>query len=393
MAAGIVIVGGGLAGGTVAAHLQEEGYSDPIVVIDDDPDAPYDRPPLSKDFLSSERHAPDAPWWPSGCTLVRGRAISLDPEARLLNVSREEDKATEMSYDHLVVATGTVPTSLPGEPLGVARLGSAAEARTLRPYAAAGKSVIVIGAGTVGTELASTLAEAGARVTLVGRGRQPLARFFGGHLGTEAAAWIRGAGVDLRLGERIEKIVRRDGRWRVSVGSEELTSDMIVSAIGVRPNTDWLSGSGLHIADGVLCDSHGTALNESGQAVMGVHAVGDVARWQGPGGARRREDWTSARRQGITVANAILGREPGESEKAKHDYFWTHQFGRRIQVLGNIDPNGELVLHVERPEHSSSFYTVENSDGTRAYISINSPQEFVLALSGRYPNSEVASLV
>jgi len=129
----------------------------------------------------------------------------------------------------------------------------------------------------------------------------------------------------------------------------------------------------------VRCDSDGDVLGQLGRPLPHVHAIGDVAAWRSPSGQhRRREDWTSAARQGRHLARCLLGLEPlPESEL---DYFWSYQFGRRIQVLGTPQRDAALLTHVDEAEQRAAFHTVEHEGRTVAWISINRPREFALAL-------------
>lgn len=362
-------------------QLRADGHTGRILVVDRDPDAPYDRPPLSKDFLFAEAERPEAPWWCDDCELVTGEVTSLDPFSRTATVCRPDGSVSEVLADEIVIATGSAPVRIPGQPDGVAELRTAADARFLRAHAAGKRRVIVLGAGTVGTELASSLTTAGTNVTLVDVAQRPLQRFFGGHLGDEATGWIRQGGVDLRLSTSVTAIRRYGGRWVVETDSACLDADLVVSAIGTRPVTNWLAGSGIAVGDGVFCDADGRVQALDGALVPAVYAVGDVASWVGPEGARRRrEDWTSAQRQGRHVARKLLGSESSRIHDLQHDYFWSNQFGRRIQVLGTPVPEGRLAQQVDDPERRAAFYTVEGRDGTLAWISVNRPREFALAM-------------
>lgn len=378
----MLVVGASVASGALVAQLRADGHTGRIVVVDRDPDAPYDRPPLSKDFLTSADDRPAAPWWRADCELLTGDVYDLDAVNRTATVRSPDGSRLELAADELVVATGSAPLRVPGQPHGVIELRTAADARALRTYATPGYDIVVLGAGTVGTELASSLTAAGAAVTLIDVAEQPLQRFLGGHLGAEAAAWIRAGGVDLRLGERVTAIREAGrGRWLVQTDRSMCAADVVVSAIGTRPVTGWLAGAGLRVDNGVVCDIDGQALSTDGTPVSGVHAIGDVASWAGQDGSRRRrEDWTSAQRQGRHVARRLLGLEPLVAIDAEREYFWSNQFGRRIQVLGTPASTGTLVRQVADPDRNAAFYTVEGEDRTLAWISINRPREFALAM-------------
>lgn len=383
----VLAVGASVATAALVSQLRTDGFDGRIIVVDRDPDMPYDRPPLSKDFLTSDAERPEAPWWSSECDHVVGTVEALHAGAKVATISLGDGSLMEVAADHVVIASGSEPVSLPGQPDGVAVLRTATDARAIREVAAPGKRIVILGAGTVGTELASSLTAAGADVSLVDMADRPLDRFLAGHLGKEAAAWIREAGVRLLLGQPVTAIDRSDEGWSVDVGGQVLQADMVVSAIGTRPAVGWLVDSGLLLENGVLCDADGQAITAAGDPAPGLFAIGDVANWMGSDGIhRRREDWTSAQRQGRHVARRLLGREPVVAADAERDYFWSNQFGRRIQVLGRPLRDGALVRQVEDPERKAAFFTVDHEDlangatSTVAWISINRPREFALAM-------------
>lgn len=382
----ILVIGASVAAGALVGALRAAGHQGPIVLVDCDPDAPYDRPPLSKDFPPNTEDRPPAPWWVDDCELVRGRAVTLNVAASRVEVETSVgDPATTIEADHVVVATGCGPARLPDEPDGVLHLRTAADARKLRELTGPRRSVIVLGAGTIGTELSSSLIDRGCAVTLVDYAELPLERFLGGHLGAEAASWIAASGTRLRLGTKIERIQRKDDGWTVDTSAGRLEGDVLISAVGARPNTGWLQGSDLDAVDGIRCDRHGSAYDRAGNRLPHIHAIGDVASWEASSGANQRfENWTTAGRQGRHLAQHLLGRDPGPID-AEPAYFWSHQFGRRIQVLGTPVPAATLVQHVDDPERSAAFYTLEQDGTTRAWISINRPRDFALALRAAAP--------
>ncbi|MER5221040.1 NAD(P)/FAD-dependent oxidoreductase [Streptomyces flaveus] len=381
--ASLLVVGASVASGALIAQLRTDGFTGWITVVDEDPDAPYDRPPLSKEFLADSGRCPQAPWWDQRCQLVQGRATALDIASSTVEVTLTGEKGRSvLGADHIVVATGSAPVRLPGQPDGVAQLRTAADARRIREFAAPGRRVVILGAGTIGTELASSLSDIGCAVTVVDLADRPLDRFLGGHLGAEAAKWIREAGVRLSLGSRVEGITRTDdGGWSVATDSGPFTGDLVVSAVGTRPAVQWLAESGLDTADGIRCDGDGTALDTASRPVPNVHAIGDVSAWDADGtGPRRQEDWTTAQRQGRHLARRLLGLEPTEDVGRHLRYFWSHQFGRRIQVLGTPERDATLVHQVDVPERRAGFYTLERDGDTVAWIAVNTPKEFALAM-------------
>lgn len=377
----VLVVGASVASGALVSQLRDDGFTGSILVVDQDPDAPYDRPPLSKDFLGSGTDKPEAPWWTGGCDLLRGRAVHLDVRDRAVTVVAAGGDSERIVADHVLLATGAAPVRLPGLPAGVNHLRTAGDARELREKLEGDCHVVVLGAGTIGTEISSTVVDAGGRVTMVDLADRPLDRFFAGHLGDDAADWIRDGGVALLLQTRVESVNRHDRGWTVITDAHgAIEADFVISAVGTRPAVNWLKGSGLDLVDGVQCDEDGTALAMTGESLTGIHAIGDVAAWRtGEGSWRRREDWTSAQRQGRHVARRIVGQPPLQALD-EPDYFWTHQFGRRIQVLGTPRRDARLVTRSENPDRRAAFHVLEHDGEPIAWISINSPRDFARAM-------------
>ena len=377
----ILVVGGSVSTGAFLTQLRSDGYTGQVVVVDPDPDAPYDRPPLSKEFLSSDAVRPEAPWWDDRCDIVRGRATSLNRDDRAVNVALNEGGSRTLRADDIVIATGSAPVPLAGLPADIAHLRTADDARRIRDSIGPGRHVTILGAGTIGTELASAVVGAGGTATLVDLADRPLDRFLAGHLAAETTAWIKDAGVELQLESRVGDVVRSGERWLVSTTASQHTTDLLISAVGARPVTAWLDDSGVDARDGIRCDHNGTALDLEGSPIPQVHAMGDASAWRTEiGPFRRREDWTSAQRQGRHLASHLLGLSPAQPADRERDYFWSHQFGRRIQVLGHPERDATLIQHVDDPARNSAFYTVERDSDVIAWISVNSPREFALAM-------------
>lgn len=377
---GILVVGAGVASASLVSQLRADGYAGTITVVDEDPDAPYDRPPLSKEFLASEEWAPHAPWWDDSlCSMVGGTVIGLNLANLSVTVHLRGRGARVIEADSIVLATGASPTRLPDLPQGVLHLRTAADARELRERLVPGARIAILGAGTIGTELASSARSAGAAVTVIDLADRALNRFLAGYLADEVAGWMQDGGVDLLLGHRIFSVEQSKRGWQVTTDRASVIADIVVSAVGTRPNVAWLHGSRLDIEGGIRCDREGRALDLDGEAVERIYAIGDVASWDdGRGGSRRREDWTSAQRQGREVARALLGLAPLSSRD--RDYYWTHQFGRKLQILGDPNAGDELVTEMTNEARRASFHVVKRRGEAVAWIAINAPREFALAM-------------
>ena len=276
----VAIVGGSLAGVRCASQLRRSGFAGPLTIIHGESGAPYDRPPLSKQYLAGEWEVdrfellpddklPDleASW------RVDTRAVSLDVGAS----SIELDSGEVVTAETIVIATGASPRRLPGTEglAGVHVLRTRYDAKVLRDELSSGpKKVVVIGAGFIGAEVAATAAGRGHDVTIVEAAQVPMERGLGRQMGLLCGGLHAEHGVDLRLSTSVTDVRARDGRIsevRLNSG-EELPADVLIVGIGVQPNTGWLDDSGLAIENGVVC----TAWCEAGS---GVYAAGDVARW------------------------------------------------------------------------------------------------------------------
>lgn len=333
----VVIVGASLAGLRAAETLRANGFTGPVTLVGDEQHPPYDRPPLSKQLLSGQwpesrlslvagRGLDDFTWW------LGRRANALDPEAATVTL----DDGDTLTYDALVIATGVRPRPLdprvatPGDHLHTLR--TLDDAARLAPRLT--RRVVVIGAGFIGCEVASTAAKLGAEVTVVEPGPGPMRRSLGVRVGEHMAREIRLAGVDLRLGTAVVAVERtEDGRAAVALDDgATLRADCVVVGIGAQPNTEWLTGSGLVVDDGVVCDDRLFAADR-------VVAAGDVARWLSTelGRTLRHEHWTSAVAQADLAATNLLAGRAAARPYVEQPYVWSDQFGLRIEVLGRPD--------------------------------------------------------
>lgn len=346
----LVVVGASLAGLRAVEASRRQGFSGRIVLIGAEDHLPYDRPPLSKAFLSPGPE-PAAPSYrdPSalaelGVELRLGtRATGLDVAGRAVLLGDER-----LGYDALVVATGAYPRPLPGDvPDGVHVLRTLDDARAVRAAMDSGARTVVIGAGFIGSEVASAARARGLPVTVVDAADQPLTRAVGAQAADLCTARHARAGVDLRVGLGVAGLDALDGRVsavRLTDGSA-LPADLVVVGIGCVPATAWLKRSGLRLSDGVLCD-------DQMRCGPGIFAAGDVARIQTPDGPVRLEHWTSAAEQGALAggnAAALLSDQPLAAYTAV-PYFWSDAYGSKLQMVGSpTDEPVEVVGAAEGP--------------------------------------------
>ncbi|MGY1616782.1 NAD(P)/FAD-dependent oxidoreductase [Geodermatophilus sp. SYSU D00691] len=371
----VAVVGASLAGLSAARALREQSYDGRIVVIGDELHAPYDRPPLSKGFLAGTASLDDialgAPddedldlEWRLGAT-----AVGLDRRSRSVLLR----DGSEVRADGVVLATGARARRLPGERglAGVHVLRSLDDAVALREDLATAERLVVIGAGFIGAEVASTARTLGLEVTVVEAQPVPLAGPIGTEMGAVCAELhadhgtrlLTGTGVaGLLGGDRVEAVELTDGT--------RLPADVVVVGIGAVPNTEWLDGSGVACGNGVLTDARGAT------GVPGVVAVGDcAATWSDPAQRHvRTEHWTNALEQPATAVATLLG--AGEQAPAAVPYFWSDQYGARIQFAGSRR-EGDVARVVEGACAERCFLVVYERDGVPvAVLGMNQPRLF-----------------
>jgi NADPH-dependent 2,4-dienoyl-CoA reductase/sulfur reductase-like enzyme len=314
----VVVAGAGLAGLRTAAELRERGFTGQITLVGAETLPPYDRPPLSKKVLTD------------------GVDPSLQADFGALKVDfRPGEAATGMDagalitdrgkypYDHLVLATGAVPVALPG-PGRQRFLRSYGDALALRDLLQAGLRLTIVGAGWIGAELATAAAARGCEVTVVEAGPAPLASAVGAPVGSQTSRWYAAAGVRLRTGAAVESV---EPGGLALAGGDWIAADEIVTAVGVRPATGWLEGSGVWLENGVAVDAGLRA------SLPGVYAVGDCAAFQSRRFGRRLrfEHWDVALHAPEVVAANVLGADDAYDPVP---YFWSEQFGRMMQYAG-----------------------------------------------------------
>ncbi len=341
----IVVVGASLAGLRAVEALRREGHDGPLILVGAEPTEPYDRPPLSKDFLAG---ASDR----DGIVLRRQGLVELDLDLRLGTVAHDLDVDAHtvgvgddsITYDGLVVATGAHPRRLPDQPDldTVFTLRTADDAERLRAVLDAGARLCVVGAGFIGAEVAATARGLGREVTVLEALPQPMVRGVGPAIGAVLARLHHAHGVDLRLGAGVHAITgdRRVERVDLADGSV-VECDAVLVAIGAVPTTDWLAGSGLTIGNGVVCDA-------TLHAAPDVVVAGDACEWPNPlfdGERMRIEHWTNAAEQGTHAARSLLAGNAAEPF-ATVPFVWSDQYDVKIQCAGRFGGEDRMeVVH------------------------------------------------
>ncbi len=363
----LVVVGASLAGLRAVEAARKTGFAGTITLIGAEPHLPYDRPPLSKEFLGAAEPGSESPipFFRSDDVFADELKVDLmlGAPATGLDVDRKVvafgDR--EIGYDALVIATGSQLRTLPGtEHLdGVHGLRTLDDSLAIRAALEAGARTVVIGAGFIGSEVASSAQKRGVDVTVVEALPTPLVRATGTEMGAAIASLhdrngttlLCGTGVDVVEGDgRVERVVLSDGTV--------IPADLVVVGIGVTPCTDWLVDSGLVLENGVLCDE------TLWTGVPGVYAAGDVANWLNPmfGVRQRMENWTAAAEQGAAAArNALdpVNAKPYETVP----YFWSDWYGSRIQFVGV--PESDEVLLVDGDVDGADRWTALYRRGER----------------------------
>jgi 3-phenylpropionate/trans-cinnamate dioxygenase ferredoxin reductase subunit len=353
----IAIVGASLAGGTAAATLRDQGFDGEIVLIGEEAQPPYERPPLSKEYLRGEEPferalvRPEAFWADAGITLRTGeRAESLDLEGGSVRLAGGD----EVAFDRLLLTTGGVNRRLPvpGADLDhVLDLRSVADADRIREAASGASSAVVVGMGFIGAEVAASLRQGGLDVTVVEVFSTALVRALGEEVGRAVEAFHRDHGVVMRFDDGVEAF-EGDGRVervRTKTG-DAVECDLAVVGVGIRPATELAEAAGLEVDDGIVVDELCRTSAE------GVYAAGDVARHVHPlaGGPIRVEHWNHAIKQGEAAARSMLG--AGEPYAEVH-WFWSDQFEHNLQYAGFHGDHDQLVMRGSLEERRfAAFY-------------------------------------
>ena len=328
----VVIIGAGAAGSAAAEMLRREGYAGPITMVDGEPDSPYDRPNLSKDFLAGTAQAEWMPLRPPDfygehkIELVRARVASV-------GVARSEvvlDGNRGLSYGALFLATGAEPVRLdiPGHDRpSVFTLRSWADSRAIIAAADGARRAVVIGASFIGLEVAASLRQRSIEVCVVAPESVPLERVLGTQLGAHVRTLHEAHGVEFYLSTKPARI--EDGSVVLESGAS-LPADLVVIGVGVRPRLDLASQAGLAVDRGVTVNEY---LETS---VPRIYAAGDIARWPDPhtGQRIRVEHWVVAQRQGQTAARNILGHHERFDAVP---YFWSQHYDVAVRYSGHAE--------------------------------------------------------
>ncbi|MFE7352555.1 NAD(P)/FAD-dependent oxidoreductase [Streptomyces sp. NPDC057543] len=356
----VVVVGNGIAGLTAADTLREAGFDGELTIVGDETHPAYSRPALSKALLlDGDDMAPyELPPTSHGATEILGvRATGLHLDRRLVTL----DDGTALPYDRVVLATGSRARRLSALPEELTLRGLD-DALSLRGRLAGRPSVVVVGGGPLGMEIASGCLAAGSRVTLVSQG-MPLVVQLGSYL---AGVFVKAA---LDLGLTIvetgsARLERREGSARVVLDDGTvLEAEILVTAVGDVPNTKWLADTGL-VAKGVVpVDSRGLVRPD-------VAAVGDLAALPTPYGLRRIPFWSSAIEQAKVAARALVHGDDAPPLRFQ-PYFWTEQFGLSLKAVGHLPLEGEPTYVEGGPGGGPALMRWSHDHGTGVAAALN----------------------
>lgn len=408
----VVVVGASLAGVSAARALRSQGYRDRLVIIGDEQWRPYDRPPLSKDFLAGRITTADmsleaadedlrAVW------LLGAAATNLDTQRREVTL----DDGRSVHYDSAVIATGSRARTIP-EASGLTNvhlLRTIDDARRLKEQLVPDQRLVVVGAGFVGAEVAATARTLGMDVTLIGSDSSPLSGPLGEQMGAVVGGLHESHGVRLIGGVRFASFIEEDpiandvaacecGRGEVILRHGRRASavrladgtvvpaDVVVLGLGGVPNIEWLEGAGLDTDGGIHCDSTGRT------GADGVFAVGDCAAWFDDrfGGCHRVEHWTGAMERPARAVAALLAdaAEPEEAGAApgrptgpgsgglELPYFWSDQHGVRLQFVGSAHFADRVDIEAGDPADYSFLAIYYRADVPVAVLGMNQSRLF-----------------
>jgi 3-phenylpropionate/trans-cinnamate dioxygenase ferredoxin reductase component len=359
-----VIVGGGLGGAKTAEALRENGFDGKVVLLADEEYLPYERPPLSKEFLAGKKSlndftVHDAEWYRDNKIDLRvdTEVLSVDPQAHTVALS----DGTNLGYDKLLLATGSRSRwlSIPGsDSTGVHYLRKYNDASNLNTALQEGSSLAVVGAGWIGLEVAASARERNIAVTVVETAKAPLIGAVGEEVGNVFAKLHRDHGVDLRLETEVKEITTTDGKATgllLGDGST-VTADRVLVAVGARPNIELADEAGLSTGDGgVLVDASLRTSNPD------IYAVGDIAAAEHPffDDRIRSEHWATALNQPAVAVAGMLGEE---AEYKELPYFFTDQYDLGMEYVGHTSSHDRVVFRgdVDKREFVAFWLDADN---------------------------------
>jgi 3-phenylpropionate/trans-cinnamate dioxygenase ferredoxin reductase subunit len=369
-----VIVGASLAGAKAAETLRAEGFGGPVVLIGAEDELPYERPPLSKDYLlgNAERdkiYVHPRQWYADNKVDLRLGVVvaGLDRSAHAVTLA----DGSEVGYGRLLLATGSAPRRLPvaGASLdGVLYLRTAADSDRLKAAFTQGARIVVIGAGWIGLEATAAARNAGAEVTVLEAAELPLLRVLGREVAEVFAGLHREHGVDLRFGVQVAELTGADGRVtgvRLADGTQ-IPADSVVVGIGISPNTELAGQAGLDVDNGIKVDAGLQSADPD------IFAAGDVANAFHPmlGRHIRVEHWANALNQPQTAAKSMLGQDVAFD---RVPYFFTDQYDLGMEYSGYVEPGeyAQVVFRGDVPGREFVAFWLDQDNRVLAGMNVN----------------------
>ena len=374
---GVVIVGAGHAGVQAAASLREEGYDGPVILIGDESELPYHKPPLSKTFIKDQDAKPQPL---RGEAFYSGSAIDYRPGVRIEAIDAgarrlEVSGGATLAFDRLVLATGSRPRllKLPGSDLsGVVSLRSLADARTIRELSAQSEDVVILGGGFIGLEIAATLRAAGRDVTVVEAVDRLLGRAVAPVIASHVQQRLEAIGVRLLTGTTIDRLEGDKGHVSAAItsGGERLPAQMVIIGIGVVPNVELAEAAGITIANGIRVDQQ---MRSSAPDIL---AIGDAASYRHwfTGADVRLESVQNATDQARLAARTILGHADAYSAVP---WFWSDIGDMKLQMVGLTSGGDSHVVLGDLAENKFSIYHYAGSR-LLGIESVNRPGDHML---------------
>lgn len=377
VASGVVIIGAGHAGVQLADSLRAEGYAGPLTLVGDEEHLPYQRPPLSKDFMAdlTGEALPlrGESFYPGqSVDLVAGRVASIDRADRRVRLAG----GSELRYDRLVFATGARNRTLPvpgAELTGIHHLRTLDDALAIQAQLAGASRAVVVGAGFIGLEFAAAARARGIEVTVLEAGSRPLGRALSSAAAEHLTDRHRTDGIQILLETGVSAFTGAGDRADTVVDSSGSAhaADLVVCGVGVRPNTELAAESGLLVEDGIVVDE---SLRTSDPA---IHAIGDCCRFPTRGlGPRRLESVQNATEQAKHLAKVLTSGK--DAEFVSVPWFWSQQGKIKIQIVGLLDAADEMIVRGD-PE-TGKFSVCAFADGRLTCVeSINSVADHMAA--------------
>lgn len=352
---GVVIVGAGHAGVQAAASLREDGYDGPVILVGDENELPYHKPPLSKTFIKDQEAKPQPL---RGEAFYTGSTIDYRPGIRVDRI--DAGRRLELSgggvlpFDRLILATGSRPRILPlpgSELSGVVSLRSLADARLIRALSAQSEDVVIVGGGFIGLEIAATLKAAGREVTVVEAVDRLLGRAVAPVIARHVRQRLEATGVRILTGTMIARLEGENGyvSAAITTSGERLPAQMVIVGIGVVPNVELAQAAGITIANGIRVDQ------QMRTSVPEILAIGDAASYRHwlTGGDVRLESVQNATDQARLAARTIVGHADAF---AAVPWFWSDIGDMKLQMVGLISGGDSHVVLGDVNENKFSIY-------------------------------------